>query len=150
MIATWSVHDHYKLRPCALWEDQVRGSLGGQGQHLKPRRGVWSQRRASVDAQELAQGVGLLTRLYTDTALYSFQSSVGLIRVRLGRDPVTGAAGLLPEQESQKQIRSLGARTLRNGPEHRCRRSHILEQQSRPQNFIWSPGVISFLVPWIP
>lgn len=92
----------------------------------------------------------MLTRLYTDTALYSFQSFVGLVRVTLGRDPVTGAAGLLPEQESQKQTRSLGAGTLRDGLEHRCRRGHIPEQQSGPQNFIQSLGVISFLVPWIP
>lgn len=98
-----------------------------------------------VEAQELAQGVGLLTRPYSDTALYSFQSFMGL-----GRDPVTGAAGLLAEQESQKQTRSPGAGTLREGPEHRCRRSHIPERRSGPQNFIQSPGVISFVVPRIP
>lgn len=103
-----------------------------------------------AEAQELAQGVGLLTRLYSDTALYSFQSFMGLVRVRLGRDPVTGAAGLLAEQESQKQTRSPGAGTLREGPEHRCRHSHIPERRSGPQNFIQSPGVISFVVPWIP
>lgn len=41
----------------------------------------------------------MLTRPYSDAALYSFQSFMGLVRVRLGRGPVTGAAGLLVEQE---------------------------------------------------
>lgn len=54
----------------------------------------------------------MLTRPYSDAALYSFQSFMGLVRVRLGRGPVTGAAGLLVEQESQETDREPWSRDL--------------------------------------
>lgn len=49
-----------------------------------------------MGAQALAQGLGLLGKLYSDTALYSFQSCFYLVCVRLGRAPVTGATWAAP------------------------------------------------------
>lgn len=62
-----------------------------------------------MGAQELAQGLGLLSKLYIDTALYSFQSFFYLVCVRLERAPVTGATWAAPRTR-------ISDRALKQGP----------------------------------
>ena len=60
-------------------------------------------------AQELAQGVGLLTKLSIVTACYGFQSCSCLVSdLALGSTQCLLLPGLLPEQESRLQTRNLG------------------------------------------
>lgn len=106
--------------PCEPWGTRAGmwggGSLGCQGQHLKPCGEAQAQSQAGVGAQGLAQELGLLTELYSITALYSFQSCLHIVGVRLGRASVQGLPVLFPEPESQLQ-----SRTSRDGLGHRRR-----------------------------
>lgn len=135
--------------------DQIRYVVGGlicHGQHLKPCGEAQAQSRAGVGAQGLAQELGLLTKLYNDTALYSFQSCLFIVWVRLGRASAQVLPVLFAELESQLQ-----SKTSRDDLEHRSRQVDIREQHDaagepkfRLLDLHLVPGVITCCMPRIP